>query len=359
MSRLLTGLLAALFAGGSLVACKKTGPLDQYHEALVADIAKADVDQWALRCAPEELARARAHRQFAELEFEQGDPRRAEEHLDIALTQIDIALERAEACRPKDRDGDGLLDHEDQCPDEAETPNGFQDDDGCPDYDKDGDGILDAEDACPDEPEDVDGFQDADGCPDRDNDNDSLLDYADKCPNEAEDFNGFQDDDGCPEGVIDQDGDGVLDAQDACPNEAENINEYLDEDGCPDVKPQNVRVTKERIEIDQKINFATGKATILSESFPILDSVAQVMRDYPAITIRVEGHTDSQGSDSYNQTLSQRRARSVKKYLEDQGIEGSRLSSKGLGETMPIDTNRTASGRANNRRVEFHIEEGM
>lgn len=349
----------ALVAVVALSACKKTGPLDQYHEALKADLAEAQVDDWAEKCAPRELAMARSHRQFAELEFRQGDPRRAEHHLDVALENIAVALEKAEACRPKDRDGDGIWDHEDRCPDEPETVNGYQDDDGCPDYDKDADGIMDADDACPDQPEDIDGFEDTDGCPDPDNDQDTIPDFSDKCPNDPEDMNGYQDDDGCPEGVVDQDGDGVLDSMDACPDQAENINDYLDEDGCPDVKPQNVRVTKERIEIDQKINFALGKSTILSSSYPILDSVAQVMRDYPAIKIRVEGHTDSQGSDAYNQRLSEQRAASVQQYLRNQGIEGSRLKSRGLGETMPIDTNRTEAGRANNRRVEFHIEEGM
>ena len=357
MNRALALALVGLTLG--TVACQKTGPLDQYYAALNQDLASANVDEWAERCAPRELAMARSHASFAELEFEQGFPRRAEEHLDTALLNIGIALERAEACRPKDRDGDGLMDHEDQCPDEAETMNGFKDDDGCPDYDKDGDGIFDSADACPEQAEDRDGWQDEDGCPDPDNDGDGFQDYADKCPNDAEDLNGFQDDDGCPEGVVDQDGDGIFDSVDACPTEPENLNEYLDEDGCPDVKPQNVRITKDQIEIDEKINFALGKATILPSSYPILDSVAQVMRDYPAIKVRVEGHTDSQGSDSYNMTLSEDRAASVYAYLANQGIEKSRLKSRGLGETMPIDTNRTEAGRANNRRVEFHIEEGM
>ncbi len=356
MSRLSAALIAAV---ACVSACKKTGPLVQYHAALAADLQAAQVDDWAERCAPRELAMARSHNQFAELEFRQGDPRRAEEHLDLALEQIAIALEKAEACRPKDRDGDTIWDHLDRCPDQAETMNGYQDDDGCPDYDKDADGIMDADDRCIDQPEDIDGFEDEDGCPDPDNDQDTILDFADKCPNDAEDINGYQDDDGCPEGVIDQDGDGVLDSMDACPDQPENINEYLDEDGCPDVKPQNVRVTKERIEIDQKINFELGKATILTSSFPILDSVAQVMRDYPAIKIRVEGHTDSQGSDSFNMKLSEERAASVFNYLRNQGVAASRLKSRGLGETLPLDTNRTAAGRANNRRVEFHIEEGM
>ncbi len=354
----MTSRSAAFAALLALGACKKTGPLDQYHAALLGDLEQANVDDWAEQCAPRELAIAQSQRDFAELEFVQGDARRAEAHLDEGLRNIAIALEKAEACRPKDRDGDGIWDHLDRCPDQAETANGYQDEDGCPDYDRDGDGIMDDADRCPDQAEDLDNFQDEDGCPDEDNDADGILDFADKCPNDAEDMNGFQDEDGCPEGVIDQDGDGVLDAMDACPTEAENFNEYLDEDGCPDVKPQNVRVTAESIEIDQQINFETGKATILPSSFGILDSVAQVMRDYPAVKIRIEGHTDSQGSDDLNLRLSDDRAASVLKYLKNQGVEANRMRSVGLGETQPIDTNRTAAGRAKNRRVEFNIEDG-
>jgi outer membrane protein OmpA-like peptidoglycan-associated protein len=120
-----------------------------------------------------------------------------------------------------------------------------------------------------------------------------------------------------------------------------------------------VRVTKEKIEIDEKILFQTGKATILAESYGILDSVAQVMRDYPKIRIRIEGHTDSQGSESYNEKLSDDRAASVFRYLVNQGIAPKRMSSIGKGEGTPIDTNRTAAGRTANRRVEFHIVDGM
>jgi outer membrane protein OmpA-like peptidoglycan-associated protein len=353
--RLLVAGLAAL----SAVACHRTGPVLDSHAALIADLPKAQVDQWAMTCAPRELALAHSHEEFARLEMLQGDPLRAEEHLATARENLAIALEKAEACRPKDSDGDAIMDHMDACPDMPELVNGYKDTDGCPETDQDGDGLFDDEDRCPLEAEDRDAWQDEDGCPDPDNDGDKLLDYQDKCPNEAEDFNGFQDDDGCPEGVIDADGDGIYDNVDACPNEAENVNEYLDEDGCPDVKPQAVRITRERIEIDEKILFATGKSTILPESYGILDSVAQVMRDYPKIKIRIEGHTDSQGSDSYNLKLSDQRAGAVFQYLVNQGIGGSRMTSIGKGETTPLDTNRTDAGRANNRRVEFHIVDGM
>jgi outer membrane protein OmpA-like peptidoglycan-associated protein len=160
-------------------------------------------------------------------------------------------------------------------------------------------------------------------------------------------------------GPFDEDGDGIMDDVDACPQVPEAQDGYLDEDGCPDVKPQAVRVTKEKIEIDEKILFQTGKATILAESYGILDSVAQVMRDYPKIRIRIEGHTDSQGSESYNEKLSDERAASVFRYLVNQGIAPKRMSSIGKGEGTPIDTNRTAAGRAANRWVEFHIVDGM
>ena len=98
-----------------------------------------------------------------------------------------------------DRDGDGILDDVDKCPDEPEDKDGFEDEDGCPDPDNDKDGILDVDDLCPNEPEDKDGFEDEDGCPDPDNDKDGILDVDDKCPNEPETYNGFEDEDGCPD----------------------------------------------------------------------------------------------------------------------------------------------------------------
>jgi OmpA-OmpF porin, OOP family len=357
---LLRALLVGAVASTTLITgCHRTGPVEVLQRQLVKELPRASVDQWAMTCAPRELALAQSHEEFARLELRQGDPLRAEEHLVISQENLNIALEKAEACRPKDSDGDQIMDHVDACPTMPELVNGYKDLDGCPETDQDGDGIFDDEDECPMEAEDRDAWQDDDGCPDPDNDLDGLADFNDKCPNEAEDFNGFQDDDGCPEGVIDADGDGIYDNVDACPEEAENLNEYLDEDGCPDVKPQAVRVTRDRIEIDEKILFQTGKSRILPESHGILDSVAQVMRDYPKVRIRIEGHTDSQGSDSLNLKLSDERSASVFRYLRNQGIEAGRMKSVGKGEATPLDTNRTAAGRAVNRRVEFHIVDGM
>ena len=98
--------------------------------------------------------------------------------------------------------------------------------------DKDGDGVHDSDDQCPDRVEDQDGYLDEDGCPDPDNDGDGVLDEADQCPAEAESENGIDDDDGCPE--PDGDGDGVLGSQDLCPQAPEDMDGDRDEDGCPD-----------------------------------------------------------------------------------------------------------------------------
>ncbi len=342
-----------------LVGCVKPGPLVDIHDEVAGNIERALEDPWARNCAPEELAMAQSNQLFAELEFTQGDPRRAEQHLLIAEENILAALKAAGECRPQDIDHDGIWDEDDRCPTEPEDIDGDKDEDGCPDYDRDGDGIADGVDHCPGEPEDKDGFRDGDGCPDWDNDNDGLVDRLDKCPMQAEDLNGFQDQDGCPEGNADRDMDGIFDSVDKCPDEPENRNQYLDEDGCPDVKPQNVRITQKRIEIDKKIQFETGKARILSGSHEILESVAQVMRDYPQIRVRIEGHTDSQGSEAYNQKLSQQRAASVVRFLSRSGIAASRMESVGFGEGRPVETNATPTGRAANRRVEFHIVDGM
>jgi outer membrane protein OmpA-like peptidoglycan-associated protein len=342
-----------------LGACASVGTLQADHRTLVADLSKAQATPWAMQCAPRELALADAHREFAELEFQQGDARRAAEHVAVAHENVEQALAKAAACTPQDRDADGVVDDADKCPDVPEDKDGEADGDGCPDLDKDGDGLGDGADACPDRAEDLDAFQDADGCPDEDDDADGIADVEDACRDVPEDRDGDRDDDGCPEDAADRDGDGIADATDKCPDEPESKNDYLDGDGCPDERPSQVRITHEQIEINEKIQFEVNRSRILPVSYGILDQVAQVMRDYPAISIRIEGHTDSDGSDDYNQKLSQQRADAVLAYLVSQGLAQSRMTAAGLGETQPVDTNRTADGRSNNRRVEFHITGGM
>jgi OOP family OmpA-OmpF porin len=249
-----------------------------------------------------------------------------------------------------DRDGDGIPDDVDKCPDQPEDKDGFQDEDGCPDLDNDGDGIPDAIDKCPNEPEDKDGFQDEDGCPDLDNDGDGIPDTLDKCPNDPEDKDGFQDEDGCPD--PDNDGDGIPDVIDKCPNQPETFNNYQDEDGCPDEIPAEV---KKFTGVIEGINFKTGSADILAGSYVLLDRAAKVLQDYPDVKLEISGHTDNRGKADYNRDLSQRRADAVKTYFVTRGIASQRLQAIGYGHTRPIANNKTQSGRATNRRTEFRL----
>lgn len=342
-----------------LFACARGNTLQGRIDGLREVINQAERNG-AYRCAPRELALAKSHLEFAETELKQGDPGEAEDHFALAEPNAHAAyrLSPPDRCAPRgvsivkrkkpgDRDGDGILDSVDKCPDDPEDYDAYQDQDGCPeDQDTDGDGLPDSRDMCIVSPEDVDGYLDTDGCPEPDNDLDGIPDTADRCPNDPEDFDGWQDTDGCPD--PDNDADGTPDVQDKCPNEPGP----KDEQGCPKVY-KNVEVTTTYIRIHQQVHFEFNKAKIRHVSYPILNTVAQVMRDYPDIKIEVQGHTDSRGSDSYNLRLSQARAEAVRQYLIEQGIDASRMTAVGYGETQPIETNATAAGRAANRRVEF------
>ncbi|MBL9038109.1 MAG: OmpA family protein, partial [Archangium sp.] len=292
---------------------------------------------------------------------------------------------------PRDSDGDGLLDDVDACPAQPEDRDGFEDTDGCPDLDDDTDGVPDTTDSCRLDPEDRDTFEDGDGCPDPDNDKDGvpdvkdrcalvpetvngfedtdgcpdekplvdtdgdgLLDNVDRCPTQAEDKDTFEDGDGCPD--VDNDKDGILDTVDKCPLVPETINGTQDDDGCPDQGESKVRLEAGRILILEKVYFATNKDLILDRSFKLLKEVASTMRAHPELVkVRVEGHTDSVGNDQYNLELSQRRAESVKRFLEREGIAPERLEAKGYGELKPVAGNTTPADREKNRRVEFIV----
>ena len=247
-----------------------------------------------------------------------------------------------------DRDGDGILDGDDQCPDDPEDFDGFQDKDGCPDLDNDKDGILDIDDKCPNEPEDIDGFEDQDGCPDPDNDKDGILDVNDKCPNIPEDFDGLGDEDGCPED--DFDGDGILDNADKCPRVPENKNGYQDDDGCPDEMPS--------ITLTEVVYFHTASATIKRESYALLDSVADLLKAHPEInSVAIDGHADERASHEFNDALTKRRAAAVVDYLANKGVARDRLTPRGFGERRPIDPGHDESAWVKNRRVELIVLE--
>ncbi|MBS2011289.1 MAG: OmpA family protein [Deltaproteobacteria bacterium] len=354
-ARALVVLLAGLFAGTSCTS----GPVLRGRIGGVSGVVQKAEASGAMRCAPRELALAKAHLRFAETNLDQGQSILAEEHLAIAEpnAQAALALSPVEKCttetlaREGDRDGDGIPDSFDQCPDVRENYNGFEDLDGCPDDpDTDKDGIPDSRDACMLEPEDKDGYLDEDGCPDLDNDADGIPDAKDKCPNDPEDPDGFEDEDGCPE--PDNDKDGVVDLEDHCPNTPGQPGGQRP--GCPGL----IIVTDKEIRITQQIQFDFNKATIKPVSFPILDAVKDVLVANPKITLEVQGHTDNVGQVEYNKRLSQQRADAVRAYLVSHGIDAARLASKGYGMSQPLLPNNTEGNRALNRRVQFIRTEG-
>jgi len=260
-----------------------------------------------------------------------------------------------DGCPDPDNDNDGIPDKDDRCPNEPEDRDGDQDEDGCPEGntgDRDGDGIPDNVDKCPDQPEDKDGFQDQDGCPDPDNDMDGIPDKMDQCPNDPEDKDGFEDEDGCPD--PDNDKDGIPDKVDKCPNQPETFNGFEDEDGCPD-KGQVV-IQDNNIVILQKIKFKTASAEILPESKAILDAVAATIVHHPEFTLmEVAGHADERSSDQYNLSLTQKRVDSVMAALVQRGIDRPRLRAKGYGEYCPEDPGHNEQAWEKNRRVDFKI----
>jgi outer membrane protein OmpA-like peptidoglycan-associated protein len=267
----------------------------------------------------------------------------------------------AQGCPVKDTDNDGVLDPDDQCPqvagdvalrgcpdadkdgiedatDKCPKVSGVAQFQGCPDTDKDG--LQDSEDKCPTEA----GPKERQGCPVKDADNDGLLDEQDSCPSEA----GIPELKGCP--AKDADNDTVADHVDNCPSEAGPA----DNQGCPAKQKQMVAIQQGRIAIKDTVYFNTAKATIQPRSFKLLDQVAKVLKEHPELEkVWIEGHTDNAGKPDANLKLSQRRAESVRNYLIKKGVEPNRLEAKGFGQQRPIADNKTAKGRAANRRVEF------
>ncbi len=265
-------------------------------------------------------------------------------------------FEDADGCPEPDNDNDGIPDKDDRCPNIPEDMDGDEDTDGCPEGakrgDRDGDGIYDDVDKCPDDPEDRDGFEDEDGCPDLDNDKDGILDKEDQCPDDPEDFDKFEDEDGCPE--FDNDLDRIPDKQDACPQDPETYNGFEDEDGCPD--KGKVIIEGDDIVILEKINFATASDQILPGSIPIVDAVAATLKGHPEfLVVEVAGHADERGDDDYNLNLTQRRAASVVRALQQRGVGASRLVSQGYGEYCPLDNRSSHAAWDKNRRVDFKV----
>jgi OOP family OmpA-OmpF porin len=236
----------------------------------------------------------------------------------------------------KDSDNDGIVDSKDKCPDVKGTAKY----EGCPVPDSDKDGINDEEDKCPN----VAGLAKYKGCPIPDSDKDGINDEEDKCPNVA----GLARYNGCP--VPDTDGDGVNDENDKCINEAGPASN----NGCP----LKVATEEEKkvVELSAKmIYFEVGSAKLSSKSFKALNGVADILKKNTDQSLEVGGYTSSTGSLALNKSLSQKRADAVKAYLIKQGVNEANLSAVGYGPDQPIADNKTAAGRAKNRRVELKL----
>ncbi len=232
----------------------------------------------------------------------------------------------------KDTDGDGVKDTIDRCPN---TPPGRQvDASGCQ-LDSDGDGVVDFADRCPGTPSGV--RVDSRGCP-LDSDGDGVSDDRDECPNTVQ--GASVDERGCE---LDSDGDGVVDRIDECPNTRAGA--QVDVRGCE---------IREEIVL-RGVNFESNSDRLLPGAERILNEAAASLNKYPSIRVEVGGHTDSDGAAAYNESLSERRASTVRDYLEGRGVDRGRMTVRGYGEAQPIADNATAEGKAENRRVVLRI----
>ncbi|HEV8305548.1 MAG TPA: OmpA family protein [Gemmatimonadales bacterium] len=256
--------------------------------------------------------------------------------LDACPNTVEGAQVDAQGC-PTDADGDGVYDGLDQC---AGTLTGARvDAKGCP-ADSDSDAVPDGLDQCPNTP--AGATVDAAGCP-TDSDKDGVADGLDKCPGTPA---GTEvDSSGCQR-AKDSDGDGVDDSKDKCPGTAAGTR--VDAAGCP------ILFTSERTPVVLRgVTFESGKSALKPDSYTILDIVAASLVANPDIRVEIAGHTDNTGSAAVNTRLSQARADAVRAYLASKGVGPERMVAKGYGPTVPVATNTTPAGRAQNRRVEL------
>ncbi|MCK6190890.1 OmpA family protein [Pseudomonas sp. EYE_354] len=157
----------------------------------------------------------------------------------------------------------------------------------------------------------------------------------------------------------DEDGDGVPDSRDKCPGTPKGV--QVDANGCPPAPPaavvEEVVVVKEETIVIRDVHFQFDSAKLTAADQTKLDTIAtRLKQEAPSAQLRVSGHTDSVGADTYNQKLSEKRAHSVTDYLISAGVPRSNfVSVTGAGESRPVADNKTAEGRALNRRTEIQI----
>jgi outer membrane protein OmpA-like peptidoglycan-associated protein len=229
-----------------------------------------------------------------------------------------------------DRDGDGVLDSLDKCPD----VKGLASLAGCPDADADG--VADADDKCPD----VAGLPSLAGCPDADED--GIADADDKCPDQKGEPR-YQ---GCP--IPDTDGDGVNDEEDKCIDKAGPASNQ----GCPEIKKEVIQQVEKA---GPMIQYELGSAKLKSTSFKSLDEIAKSMNQDNSLIIDIFGYCDNTGSEKRNLQLSQQRADAVKNYLVSKKVSVDRINTKGFGSSNPLEDNKSEASRAKNRRTEMVI----
>lgn len=169
-----------------------------------------------------------------------------------------------------------------------------------------------------------------------DSDNDGIIDANDKCPGTP--AGAAVDQNGCE---FDTDMDGVVNRLDKCPTTPKG--DIVDANGCS-------------LKVNLNINFETNSSVINNSYDSKIKKFADFMKAFPSVKAKIDAHTDSVGSDAYNQKLSERRASSAAKALEAYGVDGNRINAEGFGETKPKASNATKEGRAENRRVEGSIQ---
>lgn len=246
---------------------------------------------------------------------------------------------------PVDSDGDGVYDGIDQC--EGTPAGAVVDQWGCP-SDSDGDGVFDGLDKCNDTPKGA--KVDSRGCG-SDSDGDGVMDGVDMCADTPE--GAVVDARGCP---VDSDKDGVFDGIDQCPDTAADV--FVDDKGCALEVTETVEQLLDTGMIrTSDVRFRSGSAELNTADTAKLDEIGRTLVQWPELRLELSGHTDSQGSEAFNQKLSQDRANAVLDYLVAKfpSIDRNQFTVVGYGESIPIADNSTALGRAENRRVEFKV----